>query len=141
MRIFKWDQDFSPERESAVVPVWIHIERLPLYMFDKMSLLSIANAIGSPLRVHPSNVNRVKLNSALIRVELDVTKPFMDAVWVCLEGHYSNNKMEGFWINVFYDVLPPFGSCCLHIGHHVEVCKKGKMEVATANAKSVQKLI
>ncbi|GAA0174306.1 hypothetical protein LIER_27727 [Lithospermum erythrorhizon] len=64
MRIFRWYVDFSPTKESAIAPVWIRIEGLPLYMFDEASLLSMANAIGKPLRVHPNNVNRVKLNSA-----------------------------------------------------------------------------
>ncbi|GAA0156915.1 hypothetical protein LIER_43383 [Lithospermum erythrorhizon] len=41
----------------------LKLQGVPLYMFEA-SLLSIANAIGKPLRVHPSNLNRVKLNSA-----------------------------------------------------------------------------
>ncbi|GAA0186952.1 hypothetical protein LIER_34240 [Lithospermum erythrorhizon] len=66
MRIFKWGSDFTLVKETAIAPVWIHIEGVPLYLFDKLSLLSIANTIGQPLSVHPLNVNRVKLNSALI---------------------------------------------------------------------------
>ncbi|GAA0155868.1 hypothetical protein LIER_13496 [Lithospermum erythrorhizon] len=58
MRIFKWDQQFSPRKESEIAPVWIRIEGLPVYMFVEMPLLSDANAIGSPLRVHPLSVNR-----------------------------------------------------------------------------------
>ncbi|KAG9138697.1 hypothetical protein Leryth_026169, partial [Lithospermum erythrorhizon] len=115
MRIFKWDQQFSPRKESAIAPVWIRIEGLPLYMFDEMPLLSVANAIGSPLRVHPLNVNRVKLNSAFICVELDVSKPLVDSIWVSFEDDSSNSVLDGFWLEVFYDVIPRYCSSCFHI--------------------------
>ena len=64
MRVFKWNSEFSPQKESAIAPVWIRLEGVPLYLFDEVSLLSIANAIGTPLRVDPRNLNREKLNSA-----------------------------------------------------------------------------
>ncbi|GAA0166284.1 hypothetical protein LIER_43753 [Lithospermum erythrorhizon] len=41
MRVFKWDRNFSPYRESTIAPVWIRIEKLPLYLFYTLSLLSI----------------------------------------------------------------------------------------------------
>ncbi|KAG9148236.1 hypothetical protein Leryth_026716 [Lithospermum erythrorhizon] len=128
MRIFKWESDFSPVKESAIAPVWIRIEGVPLYLFDKMSLLSIANAIGHPLSVHPLNVSRVKLNSAIICVELDVNKILMDSIYVCFEDDCSLRPVEGFWLKVYYDVIPPYCISCLHIGHLVDVCKKGLSE-------------
>ncbi|KAG9152266.1 hypothetical protein Leryth_024556 [Lithospermum erythrorhizon] len=50
MRVFKWNCEFSPQKESAIAPVWIRLEGVPLYMFDEASLLSIANAIGTPFK-------------------------------------------------------------------------------------------
>ncbi|GAA0173941.1 hypothetical protein LIER_27441 [Lithospermum erythrorhizon] len=137
MRIFRWDVDFSPNRESAIAPVWIRIEGLPLYMFDEASLLSIANAIGKPLRVHPNNVNRVKLNSALVCVELNVAEPLVSSIWVGFEDDESNKPLDGFWLKVMYDVVPPYCSSCLHIGHGFEVCKKGQVEALNGYNKNV----
>ncbi|GAA0187566.1 hypothetical protein LIER_34854 [Lithospermum erythrorhizon] len=97
---------------------------LSLYLFDTLSLLSIANAIGTPLRVHPLNVSRVKLNSALICVELDVNKPFMNSIFICFEDNHSDGLLDGFWVVVYYDVVPSFCSSCFHLGHRVEVYKK-----------------
>ncbi|GAA0166771.1 hypothetical protein LIER_43766 [Lithospermum erythrorhizon] len=126
MRVFKWDCAFSPQKESAIAPVWIRLEGVPLYLFDEASLLSIANAIGKPLRVHPSNLNRVKLNSAQVCVELNVEEPRPDAIWVCFEDDFSKNPVDGFWIRVYYDAIPPFCTECFHIGHRLEWCKQRK---------------
>ncbi|GAA0186388.1 hypothetical protein LIER_33676 [Lithospermum erythrorhizon] len=87
-------------KESAIAPLWIRIEGLPLYLFDELSLLSIANATEPPLSV-PSFV----LNSAFISVELDVSKPLIDAIYVCFQDDNLNSPIEGFWIKVFYDVV------------------------------------
>ncbi|KAG9157794.1 hypothetical protein Leryth_022803 [Lithospermum erythrorhizon] len=108
-------------KESAIAPLWIRIEGLPLYLFDELSLLSIANAIEPPLSV-PSFV----LNSAFISVELDVSKALIDAIYVCFQDDNLNSPIEGFWIKVFYDVVSSYCSSYLHIGHSFEVSKKGK---------------
>ncbi|GAA0163333.1 hypothetical protein LIER_19228 [Lithospermum erythrorhizon] len=42
----------------------LKLKGVPLYMFDEASLLSMVNAISTPLRVDPSNLNHGKLNSA-----------------------------------------------------------------------------
>ncbi|GAA0179568.1 hypothetical protein LIER_42221 [Lithospermum erythrorhizon] len=67
--------------------------------------MSIANAVGTPLRVDPNNLNRTKLNSA----------------HVC---HFGWDL-----IKVFYDVIPPFCTSCYHIGHAMGACKWNKLEV------------
>ncbi|GAA0168401.1 hypothetical protein LIER_40557 [Lithospermum erythrorhizon] len=82
MRIFKWDSKFSPTKEFPIAPVWIRIEGLPLYLFEDNSLCSISNAIGNPLRIDPRNINRAILSRARICVELDVSKPFIDSIWI-----------------------------------------------------------
>ncbi|GAA0182301.1 hypothetical protein LIER_30354 [Lithospermum erythrorhizon] len=51
MPMFKWTPDFSPDRESPLSPVWIHLNGLPFYLFNDEALYSIANSIGSPLRI------------------------------------------------------------------------------------------
>ncbi|KAG9139056.1 hypothetical protein Leryth_024600 [Lithospermum erythrorhizon] len=124
MRVFKWVPEFSPLSESAIAPVWVRLEGLPLYMFDEITLLTISNAIGKPIRVDPRNVNHSMLNSARICVELDVSKTLTDAIWVCFEDETSKNLLDGFWVKVFYDVVPKFCTFCSHIGHGMDVCKR-----------------
>ncbi|GAA0171683.1 hypothetical protein LIER_25659 [Lithospermum erythrorhizon] len=103
MRVFKWEADFSPNRESATAPVWVRFEGVPLYLFDELSLVSIANAVGNPLRVGPKNINRTKLNYAHVCVELDVAAPLVDSIWVGFEEDDSQIILDGIWIEVIYD--------------------------------------
>ncbi|GAA0150427.1 hypothetical protein LIER_43098 [Lithospermum erythrorhizon] len=126
MRIFRWDEAFSPTKESVFAPVWIRIEGLPLYLFDAPSLWSIANAIGKPLRIDPYNLSRINLNSARICVELNVTAPLVDSIWITFEDDASSTILEGFWVKVFYDFVPHYCTGCFHIGHDVVVCKRLK---------------
>ncbi|GAA0158681.1 hypothetical protein LIER_38709 [Lithospermum erythrorhizon] len=98
MRIVRWDEAFSPTKESVFAPVWIRIEGLPLYLFDAPSLWSIANAIGKPLRIDPYYLSRINLNSARICVELNVTTPLVDSIWITFEDDASSNILEGFWV-------------------------------------------
>ncbi|GAA0157175.1 hypothetical protein LIER_38411 [Lithospermum erythrorhizon] len=60
------------------------------------ALFSIANTIGSPLRIDQLNINRVKLGSASVCVSLDVSKPILDKIWVAFEDEDSEEVVEGF---------------------------------------------
>ncbi|GAA0174551.1 hypothetical protein LIER_27922 [Lithospermum erythrorhizon] len=77
MRIFKWTPDFRPSKESPLTPIWVHFHGLPLYLFEVEGLFSVANSIGKPLTIDSHNVNRVKLGTASVCVDLDASKPLM----------------------------------------------------------------
>ncbi|KAG9148950.1 hypothetical protein Leryth_023868 [Lithospermum erythrorhizon] len=64
--MFKWTLDFCPNKESLLSPVWIHLQGLPLYLFDDEPLLLITNSIGNPLHIDQNNVNRVTLGQASV---------------------------------------------------------------------------
>ncbi|GAA0175871.1 hypothetical protein LIER_28967 [Lithospermum erythrorhizon] len=89
-----------------------------------MPLLSIANSIGTPLRIDQNNVNRVKLGQASICVALDVLKPVRDKVWVAFEEEESDVIVEGFWQPISYDYYPSYCSDCCYLGHNAAVCKR-----------------
>ncbi|GAA0173775.1 hypothetical protein LIER_27323 [Lithospermum erythrorhizon] len=145
MRIFKWTVDFDSYKESALTPVRAHFPRLPTYLYEEEGLLSIANSIGKPLRIDSLNTNRVKLGVASVCIELDVSKPLVDKVWVSFEDDEYPDYNEGFWQRVEYDEIPHYCSKCFHMGHSVANCKrdfekermqatKGKMELGTKPA-------
>ncbi|GAA0172100.1 hypothetical protein LIER_25995 [Lithospermum erythrorhizon] len=94
MRIFKWTPDFHPPKESPLIPIWVHFHGLPLYMFEGERLLSVANSIGKPLRIDSHNVNRVKLGTASVCVERDVSKPLMNECGLFL----SMTKILVLWM-------------------------------------------
>ncbi|GAA0169436.1 hypothetical protein LIER_40759 [Lithospermum erythrorhizon] len=106
MRVFKWTPDFHPSKESPLTPVWIHLHGLPLYLFEGEGLLSVANSIGKPLRVDSHNVNRVKLGTPSVCVELDVSKPLMKETWMSFVDDEDPTVVDGFWQSVEYDNNP-----------------------------------
>ncbi|GAA0150667.1 hypothetical protein LIER_09553 [Lithospermum erythrorhizon] len=140
MRVFKWGPDFIPHKESAIAPVWIRIVGIPLYMFEESTLLSIAQTIGKPIRVDPRNLDRSVLNSARICVELYVSEPLMDSIWVCFEDETTGKLLDGFWLKVFYDVVPAYGSACYHIGHGLDKCKRGMFGVNVEEIRSTDQV-
>ncbi|GAA0160853.1 hypothetical protein LIER_17310 [Lithospermum erythrorhizon] len=124
MRMFKWTPEFNPHKESPLSPVWAHFDGLPLYLFDHEALLSIANSIGSPLRIDHNNINRVKLGQASVCVALDMSRPIKDKVWIAFEDEDLEEIVEGFWQPVTYDSYPAYCSGCCHLGHAMEACKR-----------------
>ncbi|KAG9136594.1 hypothetical protein Leryth_027551 [Lithospermum erythrorhizon] len=140
MRVFKWGPDFIPHKESAVAPVWIRIVGIPLYMFEESTLLSIAQTIGKPIRVDPRNLDRSVLNLARISVELNVSEPLMDSIWVCFEDETTGKLLDGFWLKVFYDVVPAYCSACYHIGHGLDKCKRGVFAVNVEEIRSADQV-
>ncbi|GAA0183952.1 hypothetical protein LIER_31276 [Lithospermum erythrorhizon] len=102
--------------------------------------MSIANAVGNPIRVDPNNLNRTKLNSAQVCVEIDVAAPLIDSVWVGFEEDESQDILDGFWVKVFYDVIPPFCTSCFHIGHAMGVCKRTKLVVTNSNGAGTESM-
>lgn len=46
MRVLKWTPSFSPAKEPPVVPVWVSLEQLPLYLFRKGPLFSIGTLLS-----------------------------------------------------------------------------------------------
>ncbi|GAA0162883.1 hypothetical protein LIER_18883 [Lithospermum erythrorhizon] len=123
MRIFKWTPEFHPSKESPLTPIWVHFHGLPLYLFEGEGLLSVANSIGRPLGIDSHNVNRVKLGTASVCVELDVSKPLMNETWVSFVDDEDHSIVDGFWQKVEYDGVSPYCSKCFHLGHKNDDCK------------------
>ncbi|GAA0153061.1 hypothetical protein LIER_11385 [Lithospermum erythrorhizon] len=82
---------------------------------------------------------------ASVCVELDVSKPLGDKVWVSFEDDDYPDNNEGFWQRVDYDEIPHYCSKCFHMGHSIENCKhdfekermlaaKGRMEIGAKPA-------
>lgn len=68
-RLFKWSPSFSFEDESPVVPVWISLENLPIFLFHREALYEIGKFLGVPIKVDGYTANRSKLHQASICVE------------------------------------------------------------------------
>ncbi|KAL0439448.1 UNVERIFIED_CONTAM: hypothetical protein Slati_2427800 [Sesamum latifolium] len=51
MRVFKWTPNFDPQIESSIASVWIRLSELPVHLFEKNALFTLAAKIGKPLRM------------------------------------------------------------------------------------------
>ncbi|KAK6145950.1 hypothetical protein DH2020_019819 [Rehmannia glutinosa] len=115
MRMFRWSPRFSVHRESSIVLVWIKLPGLPIHLYDKRALLSIAKLIGQPIQIFKKTALQAKLLVALICVGLDITKPPKDCVLLCINSEIRSQK-------VVYESSPKYCIRCYHLGHTVDSC-------------------
>ncbi|GAA0160216.1 hypothetical protein LIER_16820 [Lithospermum erythrorhizon] len=64
----------------------------------------------------------------------------MDSIWVGIEDDNSTNLIQGFWVKVFYDVVPNFWSSCLHMSHNIDACKRRCSDVLAVKSICEQRL-
>ncbi|GAA0175036.1 hypothetical protein LIER_28293 [Lithospermum erythrorhizon] len=89
-------EDYTRLWELALTPVWVHFPGLPIFLYEEDCLLLVAYSIGKPFRIDALNTNRVKLGIASVCVELDVSKPLVDKVWVVLRMMIIRIIMKSF---------------------------------------------
>ncbi|XP_031122606.1 uncharacterized protein LOC116025506 [Ipomoea triloba] len=127
MRILKWTADFRPDVESPVVPVWIAFEGLPAHLQEKRPLFTIANLIGTPLKIDASTLAHNRPSVARICVELNVMKPLPKQVWI------NNGSLGGFSQPVIYEHIPPYCGICNKFGHLQTECNRNPRPQATSS--------
>ncbi|XP_019166795.1 PREDICTED: uncharacterized protein LOC109162580 [Ipomoea nil] len=120
MRVFKWTPDFRPEYESPIVPVWISLEGLTAHLHEKRAIYSIANLIGSPLKVDASTLSHNRPSTARVCVELDVSTSPTDQIWI------NNGSYGGFSQRVTYEYTPLYCLDCRRFGHVTSECRTTK---------------
>ncbi|KAI5677247.1 hypothetical protein M9H77_08197 [Catharanthus roseus] len=106
MRVFKWSVDFQLSAEPSVIPGWIALEGLPIHLFNKGSMFSIANLIGKPMKIDEPAANLSRPSVARICVEMDLLKELPSRIWIGIGD------------------LPPYCSYCKKIGHDASEYQK-----------------
>lgn len=116
MRIFKWTTNFRCYEESPIVPVWVSFPFLPIhYIQCKPALISIASAIGKPLRVDHATTAVIRPSVARVLIEYDVSRPPVPRIWIGAGD-------SGFWQEVIFEQIPAYCASCKHHGHSTEEC-------------------
>ncbi|KAL0396352.1 UNVERIFIED_CONTAM: hypothetical protein Scaly_0083600 [Sesamum calycinum] len=115
MRVLKWSPEFSITEESPIAPVWVNLPGLPIHLFDKMALFSIARLLRSPLKIDETTAKRNRPGCARICVELDLTQKRIMEIWI-------GEDNRGFAQKVIYENLPKYCLGCRHIGHDLSTC-------------------
>ncbi|KAL0299940.1 UNVERIFIED_CONTAM: hypothetical protein Sangu_3148100 [Sesamum angustifolium] len=114
MRVFKWTPNFDPQIESLIAPVWIRLPALPVHLFEKNALFTLATKIGKPLRIDEPTAD-LSRPVARVCVEIDVTSPKVQAVHLQIEGKTYRQQ-------VIYENCPPYCSSCNHLGLEIANC-------------------
>ncbi|KAK4390309.1 hypothetical protein Sango_2094200 [Sesamum angolense] len=80
MRVFKWTPIFNPREESPIVPVSVRLLELPIQLFDREALFSIAHLLGTPLWTDVSMVTLVHPSVARVCVEINLLEPLQTEI-------------------------------------------------------------
>lgn len=86
--------------ESSIVPVWVSLPNLPLFLFNQLGLFSIGSLLGKPLILDAATGNLSRPNVARLCVEVYLLKRLPHRIWLDCES------IEGFWQDVLYEKLP-----------------------------------
>lgn len=117
MRVFKWSTNFHVDREASIVPIWVELEKFPIFLFNKEALFAIASTIGEPLRLDTATATISKPSVARFQVELDLLNERPDMIWIDLEDG------EGFGQKIKYSHIPSYCCYCWHLGHDQSNCR------------------
>lgn len=121
MVVTKWTPQTEEEKqEENVIPMWVHLRKVPLHMYSWEGLSFMTNTVGFPDRLHPETLACSNLGVARVFVNVDVSKTLPNEIEFSKEG-------KEFTVEFHYPWLPARCSLCEKWGHTERVCvKNGK---------------
>ena len=131
MIVSKWTPTIEEEKkEDEAIPMWVHLEKIPLHMFSWEALSFITSTVGFPVKLHSETISSSNLEVAKVFVKVDVSKVLPKEITFTKEG-------KEFIVKFYYPWLPSRCSSCDKWGHVEKVCgTKGKGNKQTSNNKS-----
>ncbi|XP_057452137.1 uncharacterized protein LOC130743944 [Lotus japonicus] len=107
-----WTPDFvAANSEISTTAVWIRIPGLGFQFYDESILVTLASAVGTPIRVDMNTVDMQRGKYARVCVEIDLNKPVLGRV-----------GLRGVWYNIEYEGLHLLCSNCGCYGHLARQC-------------------
>lgn len=80
------DPNFEVGRESSFTAVWVKMSNLPLHYFNESALHRLGSLLGTILKIPSSTVNLRQHSYAKACSEMDVSKPFVESLWIGAES-------------------------------------------------------
>lgn len=93
MKVLKWTSSFSVTTEPPVVPIWISLENLPLFVFKRGPLFSIGNLLGRSLKIDQATANLTHLSTARVCMNWIWLAPFHIAFGLARATWDSGNQL------------------------------------------------
>lgn len=76
MVVMKWTPRTEEEKQrEEAIPMWVHLQRVPLHIFSWEGLSFITSAVGFPVKLHSETLARSNFEVAKFFVNVDVSKP------------------------------------------------------------------
>lgn len=120
VRVFRWTKDFKLGKDSTIVRIWSRLPYLLFPLHNPSYLQRIGNTIGKFLRIDGPTQAMQNLMHARICVKIDVSKPFLQSIWI------GETKEDGFMQRIDYEGNNAFYTKCGLLGHVAGVCRKGQ---------------
>lgn len=81
----------------------------------------VVSNFGTPLALDAATFGKTRPIMAKIRVEIDLTKPLPDSVWVGSEDEKS--PLKGYTQKIEYENIPKYCKHCRKLGHNMINCR------------------
>ena len=127
MIVSKWTPKIEEEKqEEDTIPMWVHLEKVPLHMFSWEALSFMTSTVGFPVKLHPETRSCTNLEVAKVFVKVDVSTVLPKEITFSKDG-------SEFTVSFHYPFLPSRCNSCDKWGHTATVCGmkgrgKGKVQ-------------
>ncbi|XP_013589064.1 PREDICTED: uncharacterized protein LOC106297349 [Brassica oleracea var. oleracea] len=100
MVVTKWTPRSEEEkREEEAIPMWVHLEKVPLHMYSWEGISFFTSTVGYPVKLHPETIACTNLEVAKVFVKVDVSKLLPKKIT------FSKDKKQ-FSVKYYYPWLP-----------------------------------
>lgn len=122
MIVSKWTLSSEEEKqEEEAIPMWVHVEKVPLHMYSWEGLSFITSTVGVPVKLHPETIACTNQEVAKVFVNVDVSKALPKHITFTKEG-------KRFTTDYYYPWLPARCKFCEKWGHSEPVCAAKEKE-------------
>ncbi|KAF6156824.1 hypothetical protein GIB67_017358 [Kingdonia uniflora] len=117
MRLMPWSPLFSADNHHSTNALsWYKFPGLPSELWSKKIVMSLGKTLGTPIHLGKSTINHDYGNHASVLVDIDLSKPIPNHVFIGIEGKLINQEI------LLYQV-PKFYNYCKNAGHSIAECK------------------
>lgn len=106
MVVTKWTPTVESEKqEDDAIPMWVHLEKVPLHMYSWEGLSFVTSPVGFPVKLHQETVACTNLEEAKVFVKVDTSKVLPKEITFTKEG-------KQFTVKYYYPWLPTRCNMC-----------------------------
>lgn len=121
LQLSPWKPFFEPTFANLnTVAVWIQLHNLLVEFWQGETLETIANQLGTLIKVDDFTSSLTRSKYARLCVEIDLSKPLRHGFWI-------GDDLHKVFVVVMYERLPTFCYTCEMIGHDSNSCSLSEM--------------